>query len=56
MAKQIPDNAARPCTCGQGTLRPVPGTDHYDSDRVAMVDMACDAPTCQIESFHSWIW
>ena len=55
MSKRIPKDAAAPCRCG-GTLEPVPGTEFYDADGSAMVDLRCNAPRCRIESFHSWNW
>lgn len=55
--KAVPADAARPCRCGRGTLRPVPDEYlHYDADGGAMVGLRCDAASCSIDSHHSWCW
>lgn len=51
----VPAEATSPCSCGDGTQRPVADTVHADEgDGFAMVDTECDNTDCGISSSHSW--
>ncbi len=54
MTMSLPADAARPCTCGNGTLTPT-GHMHVDEgDGSVMVDLTCSSSSCRIESVHYW--
>lgn len=53
----IPADAVR--SCGRqgcsGTFRPITGTQSFDADGSAMVDLTCDQ-ACGLHSVHYWQW
>jgi hypothetical protein len=54
----IPAGLERPCwRCAPlGTMRVIPGSDHFDADGTGAVAVVCDYHNCRAESGATWWW